>query len=118
MIWPFKRKPNPASMRRLDWHPPDSSFREQSDYVRWAHRALSSPEGHALQAYLFSGIPQSIAYRGDQISTVQACEEYFRLVGYLECLTRLQESARMLPAEQPEIEADYDQTPPGQQTEQ
>lgn len=112
MIWPFKRKPVPKPTLR--WYKADTSFRERSDYVGWAHQVLESGEGRALQAYLFAFVPQSIAYRGDQISVPQAAMEYHRMIGYLECLTRLQEAAHMPLAEPPEIEADYDQTPPGQ----
>lgn len=115
MIWPFRRKTTPPPAPRLTWHKSDNSFREHEDLVTWASTTLNTAEGLALQAYLFSGVPQSVFYRGDRVEPVQAGLEYMRLVGYLECLTRLQEAARHLPKPPPEIEADYDQTPPGQE---
>src|SRR5690242_18732405 len=113
MIWPFKSKPPIPPKPQLRWRRSDGSFRERSDYVTWASGMLNCEAGNALQSYLFAGVPQSISYRGDRIPLEQAAMEYFRLCGYLECLTRLQESAHMVSAPLPEIEADYDQTPPG-----
>ena len=117
MIWPFKRAKPVQSKPTLKWYPADASFREYADLVGWAHGMLQSANGQSLQAYLFAGVPESIAYRGDKVDAIQACQEYFRIVGYLECLNRLQDAARMLPVKAAEVEADYDQTPPGQQPE-
>jgi len=107
MIWPFKRK-NPPVGPKLRWVNSDASFREHPDLVGWAAQTLRSSEGRALQAYLFSGIPQSVAYRGDKIDAIQAGHEYFRLLGYLECLSRLQQSGQMIPLPPPEIEPTYE----------
>lgn len=117
MTWPFRRKTSspPKPSPDLRWHQGDATFRERDDYVAWAKTMLTTPEGRALQAYLFSGVPQSVFYRGDKVDAIQAGLEYMRLVGYLECLNRLQEAGRHLPKPPPEIEADYDQTPPGQE---
>lgn len=116
---PFRRRPPAArpATASLRWFKSDSSFRSDPALVTWARSALSCVEGQRLQAYLFAHVPQSIAYRGDSISTIQACQEYFRLVGYLECLAKLQEAATTIPVEPPELEADYDQTPPSGTTE-
>lgn len=108
----FRRKPTPGPPKNLRWFPGDASFRAISSNVAWTRTMLAQPEGQRLQAYLFSQIPQSIAYRGDEISVIQGCQEYFRLIGYLECLSKLQEAAVLPVAPPPELEADYDQTPP------
>jgi hypothetical protein len=110
MIWPFKRRSPPS--RTLLHYRGDDVFRTRPDYVAWASRTLASPEGVALQRHLFSEITRTVFYRGDQITLDQAALEYMRLTGYLECLSRLQEAAVPMPVAPPEVDADYDQTPP------
>lgn len=106
MIWPFSRKPQPKKTP-VKYRRGDAGFRDHDDLVNWSKRTFLSSEGQALEAFLFSGIPQSIFYRGDKITTEQAALEYMRIVGYMECLAKLQESTVPIPLPLPDVPAEY-----------
>jgi hypothetical protein len=110
----FKPKPKPKVkwpiQAKAAWH-------DHEDNCVWAKAMLFGLRGQRLQAYLLDGLLATRFYPGDKLTQEQAAMEYARLMGYLECFARLQETA-VAPLKTPEdIPLDYDQTKPPEEPE-
>lgn len=112
-MFPFWQKKKPAPTPR--WRRPDEGFRSNADQVAWARETFGTLQGQRLEAFLWSGLPTRSFYPGDTITGDQALLEYGRWLGYMACLSRLQEATQPLPIPSADIPADYDQTPPDKQ---